>query len=217
MKRTTLLLTLLLIITLPLAAQNFRIGATAGVNLNDPQIVESKMGFSVGAKGEFGFKGLSEGWYMDAALLLESHAWKCTFWGPGFPTYKWLRQTVTPWYLNVPVHVGYRFPVSQNVKLFVNAGPYMAIGLFGKMKHDAVMLDGKIKKGTLLDNVFTSEYPSGGKAQNRFNWGAGVRFGVEIMDKYQVVLGYDRGLNRFSYDFGISRTNLFSVSAAYMF
>lgn len=61
MKRTTLLITLLLIITLPLAAQNFRIGATAGVNLNAPRYVESKMGFSVGAKGELGFKGLSEG------------------------------------------------------------------------------------------------------------------------------------------------------------
>lgn len=217
MKRTTLLITLLLIITLPLAAQNFRIGATAGVNLNAPRYVESKMGFSVGAKGELGFKGLSEGWYMDAALLLESHAWESTYSGLGLLSYEWLRRKVTPWYLNVPVHVGYRFPVSQNVKLFVNAGPYMAIGLFGKMKYDAVMLDGKIKKGTLLDNVFTSEYRNGGKGQNRFNWGAGVRFGVEIMDKYQVVLGYDRGLNTFSYDYGISRTNLFSVSAAYMF
>lgn len=38
----------------------------------------------------------------------------------------------TPYYLNIPVHIGYKFSAGRNVSLFVNAGPYISIGLFGK-------------------------------------------------------------------------------------
>lgn len=93
----------------------------------------------------------------------------------------------------------------------------MGLGLFGKMKFEMVTLEGKTGRGTLYDNVFTETDGLGEKVQNRFSWGAGLRFGIEVKDKYQFMLGYDRGFNKFSSLFGNSRMNLFSASVAYMF
>ena len=35
-------------------------------------------------------------------------------------------------YLNIPIHIGYMMPVSKKISLFMNAGPYWGVGLFGK-------------------------------------------------------------------------------------
>lgn len=217
MKKKIVTFFILLVSSLPIAAQNFRVGVTTGTNVHSSTNIDARMGFSIGAKGEYGFNGLDEGWYADASLLLESHAWKVEFGDAGLHRYKTLTQYTTPWYLNLPIHVGYRFPVSQDVKMFVNAGPFMGIGLFGKMRFEMLTLEGKTERGTLYDNVFTETDGLGTKVQNRFSWGAGLRFGIEVKDKYQFMLGYDRGFNKFSSLFGNSRMNLFSASVAYMF
>ena len=73
------------------------------------------------------------------------------------------------------------------------------------------------EKRTIYDNIFTAKDALGRKIQNRFSWGAGLRFGIEVKDKYQFMLGYDRGFNKFSSSFGNSRMNLFSASVAYLF
>ena len=148
MKKKIVTFFILLISSLPIAAQNFRVGVTAGTNLHSSTNIDARMGFSIGAKGEYGFNGLDEGWYADASLLLESHAWKVEFGELGLHLYKSSRQYTTPWYLNLPIHVGYRFPVSQDVKMLVNAGPFMGIGLFGTSKYEIVFMDGNTEKET---------------------------------------------------------------------
>ena len=217
MKKAFILSIFCLLTSFSMLAQNFRAGLVAGANLHSSTNIDARMGFSIGAKGEYGFNGLAEGWYADASLLLESHAWKVEFGESGLHRYKTLTQYATPWYLSLPIHVGYRFPVSQDVKMFINAGPFMGLGLFGKMKFEMVTLEGKTERGTLYDNVFTETDGLGEKVQTRFSWGAGLRFGIEVKDKYQFMLGYDRGFNKFSSLFGNSRMNLFSASVAYMF
>ena len=217
MKKAFILSIFCLLTSFSMLAQNFRAGLVAGANLHSSTNIDARMGFSIGAKGEYGFNGLAEGWYADASLLLESHAWKVEFGEAGLHRYKTLTQYATPWYLSLPIHVGYRFPVSQDVKMFINAGPFMGLGLFGKMKFEMVTLEGKTERGTLYDNVFTETDGLGEKVQTRFSWGAGLRFGIEVKDKYQFMLGYDRGFNKFSSLFGNSRMNLFSASVAYMF
>ena len=42
----------LLLMALPIVAQEFKIGAVAGLNLNVPSDLESGLGFRVGVKGE---------------------------------------------------------------------------------------------------------------------------------------------------------------------
>ena len=140
MKKKFITYFILLVFCLPIAAQNFRVGVTAGANLHSSTNIDARMGFSIGAKGEYGFNSLDEGWYADASLLLESHAWKVEFGNLGLYLYKSSRQYTTPWYLNLPIHVGYRFPVSQDVKMLVNAGPFVGLGLFGTSKYEIVSL-----------------------------------------------------------------------------
>ena len=40
-----------------------------------------------------------------------------------------------PYYLEVPVRVGYKYAVNDDFSLFGSVGPYMAVGLFGKMQN----------------------------------------------------------------------------------
>lgn len=68
MKRTIIFTLLSLALCLPIAAQNVRFGALAGVNVHTANYLDAKMGFSIGAKAELGFKSLAEGWYADASL-----------------------------------------------------------------------------------------------------------------------------------------------------
>ncbi|WP_315517053.1 outer membrane beta-barrel protein [Hoylesella shahii] len=216
MKKITLIIVILIISTIKIAAQNVRIGTVAGVNLNAPDNLKSKIGYKLGAKAELGLSDLSQGLYLDMALLLETRAWKETY-ASAIAAYKQSKVSTMPWYLNIPVHIGYRFPVSQNVNIFVNGGPYVAFGLFGKMTHETVLMDGSTEKGTRYNNVFTDKDVNGENVQRRLDWGVGLRLGAEFNNKYQVTLEYDRGFRGFTTDYLSSRANLYSLSFAYMF
>ena len=52
-------------------------------------------------------------------------------------------------YLNIPIHIGYMMPVSKKISLFMNAGPYWGVGLFGKY----TMTSGD-KDTTIAENIF---------------------------------------------------------------
>ncbi|WP_029903036.1 porin family protein [Prevotella sp. 10(H)] len=81
-----------------------------------------------------------------------------------------------PIYLQIPVHAAYKFDVASDVKLVINAGPYAAYGLGGKMKTDGE------KVNIFGDNRF-----------KRFDFGIGGGAGVEV-GKIAFNLGYDFGL-----------------------
>ena len=216
MKKVSIVFSLLLLSTFQTLAQDFRFGTIAGFNLNSPNNLESKIGYRLGAKGELGISDLSQGWYMDMAILLETHSWKDTYYS-ALAKYKYMKVSTVPWYLNFPVHVGYRYPVSQGIKLFVNAGPYISVGLFGKMTYKTLTTDDQTIKGTSYDNVFTAKDTDGENVHKRLDWGVGLRMGLEIKNNYQIILGYDRGFNSFYLGSLRSRANIFSASVAYMF
>ena len=65
MKKKIITYFILLVFCLPIAAQNFRVGVTAGANLHSSTNIDARMGFSIGAKGEYGFNSLDEGWYAE--------------------------------------------------------------------------------------------------------------------------------------------------------
>lgn len=88
-------------------------------------------------------------------------------------------------YLQIPIHAAYKFPVSDNLKLTVKAGPYVAYGLFGS---DIEWYGGG------KTNVFDSD---GGF--NRFD--AGVNAGVSVdFDSFTVGVEYSRGLTQLDSD-----------------
>lgn len=208
MKR--LLLLLLSIFCLgALKAQEVRLGAFAGVNVSTPSELRSKLGLSVGVKGELQFQNSM---YFELGLSLNSKGWK----SKGYYNTKTEEAKTwegNPYYLDIPLRFGYKFSVGENIKFLGGVGPYVGLGLFGKNTY-TVESKSKVIDGTASDNLFKD------KLQERFDYGVGINFGVEIHNDYQIYLGYNLGLtNIYKKEKGLtdSKNRVFNVSFAYLF
>ncbi len=84
-------------------------------------------------------------------------------------------------YLQVPIFAAYKFPISDNMKLAVKAGPYVAYGLFGS---DIEW------KGGGKTNIFDS---NGG--YKRFDAGAIAGISLDF-EQYMVGFEYSRGFTK---------------------
>ena len=159
------------------AQENLKWGATLGMNSSNfsGDAFSSKIGFHAGVKAEVGLPQIAEGVYLDLGALLSLKGAKVNL---GSYDIKY-----NPCYLEIPVHMGYKYAVNENFAVFGNAGPYVAIGLFGKVKTDG------IESSDPSDNVFDE-----GGGMKRFDLGLGLKFGVEFCKKIQVAFGYDWGL-----------------------
>ena len=103
-----------------LNAQDFRFGITGGMNLNSITNERNKVDYNL--KANISSKKIDKLGNMWSANL---H------------------------YLNIPIHIGYMMPVSKKISLFMNAGPYWGVGLFGKY----TMTSGD-KDTTIAENIF---------------------------------------------------------------
>lgn len=190
-------------------AQDFKWGVMAGVNTNSPVKSDTKAGFDFGVKGELGLPATAKGLYLGfgAMLSLEQEDYNSGI-------YSNSSVTSSPYFLNIPVHIGYRFALGSNVNAFVNAGPYIGIGLFGKQKTKVQPLDGTATTTTTTaDNVFSDNMCK------RFDWGLGASVGVELARHYQLSVGYDWGLKDLKTDkmpFE-NKHRVFRATFAYMF
>lgn len=216
MKRFLPLLSFALLISAVVSAQEhgIRYGVTGGVNVSSYSMhasgmsldADSRVGFNVGFKVEMGAAFILDGFYFDGSLLLSSK-------GAEFNTSvdgEAVNNIVRPYYLEIPLHIGYRHTVgkSGNVSLFGTFGPYFAVGIGGK---------NKLESGNTTEKFDTFGSQGG---LNRFDFGLGIRGGVQLYDHYQIFLGYDWGLIDIakSNDIGYKlNTRNFYVGVAYMF
>lgn len=170
MKKVLLLMAMLTIGLASINAQdNLRWGATVGMNSSNFSITgfDSKIGFHAGVKAEVGLPQISEGVYLDMGALLTLKGAKID--GGSAASIKF-----NPYYLEIPVHIGYKYAVNENFAIFGNAGPYLAIGLFGKAKAEGDILD-EYEFDDNSTNVF------GDDAMKRFDFGLGLKAGVEFI------------------------------------
>lgn len=193
-------------------AQKLKVGVTAGLNISSPSDYDSETGFNVGVKGEWGLPNVSKGLYLDFGVLLSSQGWKGSEY---YDVEKKLgmQWKGNPYFLNIPIHIGYKVSLGHNSALFAHVGPYIGIGLFGKNKLVTETEAGKKTTTTLADNVFSD------KQTERFDWGIGGKVGVEFAKHVQVAVGYDWGLKNLKtssnpVDF---KNKVFSISCAYLF
>lgn len=164
MKKVLLLMAMLTIGLASINAQdNLRWGATVGMNSSNFSITgfDSKIGFHAGVKAEVGLPQISEGVYLDMGALLTLKGAKID--GGSAASIKF-----NPYYLEIPVHIGYKYAVNENFAIFGNAGPYLAIGLFGKAKAEGDILD-EYEFDDNSTNVF------GDDAMKRFDFGLGLK------------------------------------------
>ena len=202
------------------ASAQMRYGLEGGLNLSSPMNADgTRCGFNVGGVAEYEFQN---GWFVSGALKLSSKPFKAKqgyvagdFDGSDTGAVD-VCVEMTPYYLNIPIHAGYRMGLGDNVKLSVSAGPYLGVGLWGKGTGTVkvsgdVPSDLDIKAGKYkVDNVFKDS------DLRRFEIGASVKAGLEFKDRYRLSVGYDIQLNSMMKDDDYYN-QVVSVSVGYMF
>lgn len=188
-------------------AQDFKYGLVGGYNHSAPSAHEGKPGFHIGVKGELGLIKQS-GLYLDFELLYSSQNWQSgTYYDSDNKTSTNFKYS--PAYLQIPVRLGYRFSLGDNVKLLINAGPYASIGLHGKSKvTSSVENVENINKSDVFNNT----------GLERFDMGIGARVGVELYNHFQLIGGYDCGFINTDSNINLKNKNRgWALSVAYMF
>lgn len=169
-----LLLLVAAMATCTLSAQELRWGVTGGLNFanvhfSEPNSSDCYIGFNAGVKAEYDLEdAIASGFYADARLLytLKGGRWSGIHQNLG--------------YISLPLNFGYRYALSNDVKLFGGLGPYLAIGVLGK----EVFKEGDIK---IKSDMFGENY-------KRFDFGLNYNVGVELYDQWQVFMGFEHGL-----------------------
>lgn len=125
-------------------------------------------GFTLGVGMDYGF---TENWSLQSGLMITSKGYKYDYKDEYYnESYK-----KRPIYLDIPILAAYKFNISDNAKLVINAGPYLAFGLGGKCKYDEGG-DYKLFKG---EDGEDAEY-------SRFDLGIQYGVGVELGEHYLV-------------------------------
>lgn len=205
-------------------AQGLRYGVEGGLNVSSPMNADgTKCGFNVGVNAQLPLKGA---WYLEGALKLSSkpfcvkqNYYAGDFWdgglsGDGFEMR--VKSDMTPYYLNIPIHAGYKMALSDNMDISLSAGPYFGIGLWGKGTTD-IAIKGDVPAGVdvkpgkyNVDNAFKNG------DMRRFEIGVGVKAGLEFMEHYRLSVGYDIQLNSMMKNDGYYN-QVVSVSVGYTF
>lgn len=139
------------------------IEGVVGMNFStiDQSGVGFRPGFHAGVRATFYIPDVVQGFYVNGAALLSLKGYKTD------------SINFKPFFLDIPVHAGYVYMLDERASMFIEAGPYAGIGLFGKCNGDDIFSD---KVG-----------------YKRFDFGLGVRGGVVLMQRYTVSLGADFG------------------------
>ena len=161
---------------------NFRHPDAAFDGLTDP-----KAGFNLGVRGEYmlpscygvfvnlGVNYTMKGAKMDVPATLPDD-YSCTV-------------KFRPCYIEIPLHVGYRFNVLDNLGVFADFGPYFAIGVNGKEKFE---FDGDAVED-YSTKFFRNSKMDLGEIQ-RYDFGLGFRVGAEYANHHSLNFSFDWGL-----------------------
>jgi len=107
------------------------------------------------------------------------------------------KATTNPIYLEVPVNLIFKGPISKDTKFFAGAGPYLAIGIAGKNKTDGKFLGAAFSNEKDIewsnDDPSTLNYEEGAGfgIMKRFDYGLN---GTAGFDAKNVVLSVNYGL-----------------------
>lgn len=181
----TFLILASLLFTLHIYAQESRnqFGIRAGVNMatikmtnSTDKVKNSQIGLNIGLTFD---RHLYDKLYLLTALEFLGKGADMPF---GYKT--------NLYYLQLPVHAGYKFSIAKDLQLIFHAGPYIAYGLDGELTNTG--------DDTVID-MFESSNDM--RLLKRFDFGLGVGIGIEYR-KFIINVGYDFGVTNISDDFG---------------
>ena len=167
-------------------------GLRSGIEFNgslstysDLSTAEKTFGFGAGYVLEYGF---TPNLYLGSGLDFVQRGTKIDSWNSYLCS-----GALRSYNVLLPVNIGGRFNVSDNVSIFGQVGPYASFAI----------IPAKLEVGS---RQFKGE---------RFDWGFNGKLGVDICHQYRVFGGYELGMNKLWSDEGKNRSIVFGV--AYMF
>ena len=176
------------------SAQNspLTFGVRAGVNFSgiwgdvEELDADSKVGFQVGVTMDM---PLTPALYLMTGLHLTTTGFK---FDAGEVLNVSLEGTTNLMYLQLPIHLGYKFEVGNGTRLVFHGGPYVAYGVGGNTS---------VGVGIARVSVPSFEGNEEMDGFNRFDFGVGAGFGIEF-SRMTVGLGFDLGLANIHPDSG---------------
>ncbi|MBK5722734.1 PorT family protein [Dysgonomonas sp. Marseille-P4677] len=112
------------------------------------------------------------------------------------------KSTVAAMYLQMPIHVGYKFDINKSTRLMIQGGPYIAYGLGGQTElgNDVIIqTQAGTTTTTLADYMASTNSWRRGEETfsearlREFDWGIGLGLTLEY-EHVNVGLRYDHGL-----------------------
>ena len=131
---------------------------------------------------------------LEAGLLVEGKGAKSSG-GSGSTHYD---ATFNPLYLQLPVNVVFRLPLqASNSNIFINAGPYVAMGIAGKSKVKGEILGANIdnSKDIQFTNADPNDDDQAYSKLKRFDYGVNVGAGIDL-GKILLKANYGLGLSK---------------------
>ncbi|MEO9147099.1 MAG: porin family protein [Ginsengibacter sp.] len=128
---------------------------------------------------------------VESGLLLDGRGAKVEG-GSGNTNYK---VTFNPLYLELPVNLVVRVPIGSDANLFINGGPYIAMGIAGKSKSEGQL--GGISGSQTQNIKFTSADPNADDQAysklKRYDYGLNIGAGVDLK-KILLKVNYGYGM-----------------------
>ena len=172
------------------AQSNLKWKVVGGMNISTMSFFDSKAGFHLGTKAQLDLPQVIDGMYVNAGALFSQKGAKLDMGDMGY-------EKINAYYLEIPIHVGYKYDINDNFSVFGEAGPYFAVGLGGKTKTEELVYDNSSWNPEHFEKVRkeTYEYDTfGNGGLKRFDLGLGIHAGVEFKKKFSLSIGYDWGL-----------------------
>lgn len=177
---------------------------------------DPKPGFNLGVRAEYMLPGCA-GVYLNAGALYGMKGAQVDAIGGTLKA--------RACYAEIPIHVGFRYNVIEDLGLYADFGPYFAIGTNGKslMDYDDDAMD------DIKTRFFRKDDGDFGDIQ-RFDFGLGFRVGAEYINHHSLTVGMDWGITdmytddyrkAFKIQYGVALTPMknfnASISYAYRF
>lgn len=163
-------------------------GIRAGLNLANVSASEDDYSYSPDSRATFHVGviadiPLMESLYVQTGLFLQNKGFKIK----NSDEDEGFKQTAKPMYLELPILASYRYNFSDALQLQINAGPYLAYGIGGKIKEE---FDGDSEEY----DYFGSDDDDDSYGVKRFDMGLQFGAGLTISKHYYLGVSYQLGL-----------------------
>ena len=153
--------------------------------------------FNAGIMGRFGLSDVVD---LESGILLTGKGSKAETYYTGSTDNNYVKSKFNPIYIEVPLNAVFKFPLEAKSKtnIFINAGPYIAIGVAGKTTVDSKF--GPLTSNSTRDIKFSNDDPFTSEQDDaaydklkRFDYGINLGGGIDF-GKFILKANYGIGM-----------------------